>query len=338
VAVVSFQPGEIDGAQVFQLPSLSSRNRINIFLNLVKVRHLVKKIAPDILHAHYVTSYGLAGAVSGWRPFIVTAWGDDVLVSPEESLLYRMIVRWVLGRADLVTSMAEHMTKFMNKRLYSAPKRILTLPFGVDTEQFNRGCRLHKHGDAPAKVVSTRNLEDEYDVETYIRAIPLVLDKRPDARFLVAGDGGLRLSLEKLAIDLRIEKHTEFLGKIPYKEMPHLLGGADVFVTTSISDGNNISLNEAMACGVFPVASDIPANREWIEHGKNGLIFPVGDANGLAEAIVQALQEPEWRQSVVDKNWVIISQRGSWAKSMAKIEDYYRRLGSINWAEESEER
>ncbi|KPL15758.1 hypothetical protein AMJ74_00855 [candidate division WOR_3 bacterium SM1_77] len=326
VSIVSFQPGEIGGVEVFTLPPVFSRPRVDVVLNLGRIRRLVRRIAPDILHAHYVTSYGLAGAISGWRPFIATAWGDDVLVAPEESLLYRLMVRWALSRADLVTSMAEHMTAFMNRRHYSVPDKIVTLPFGVDTQQFCPSCRTRRHGELPARVISTRHLEDEYDVQTLIRAIPTVVDRCPGTQFVVVGDGGLRPFLENLAVDLGVRQYTEFLGKVPHEHVSHLLGRADVFVTTSTSDGNNISLNEAMACGAFPVATDIPANRAWIEHRKNGLLFSCRDSEQLADAIIEALWRPDWRQDVMDQNWEIVCTRASWSHSMVEMERHYFRL------------
>lgn len=326
VVVISFQFGEIEGIKVISLYPSNFVSRLNILRSLPRVRQIVREIHPDILHAHYVTSYGLAGALSGWHPFVATVWGDDVLISPEESLFYRLMVKWVLLKADLVTSMAEYMTMFMKKRGYSTPERILTLPFGIDTQQFHPGRRTRRHGEEPPIIISTRHLMPEYDVETLIRAIPLVLQECPETRFVIVGDGVLRPSLEKLAHQFGVRQNVEFLGKVAYEEMPQLLGGADIFVTTAVSDGNNISLNEAMACGTFPIVSDIQANREWIEQGRNGLIFPMGDVKRLAESIIQAIQRPQWWEVAAEKNWAIVSERGSWLKSMETIEDHYQRL------------
>src|SRR6266480_554774 len=270
VSVVSFQRGEIDGVSVFQLSSRSAQSRLGMHLNLNKVRRLVQEIDPDILHAHYVTSYGLAGALTGRRPLIVTAWGSDVLVMPEESWIYRQMVRFVLNRADLITSMAEHMTRHLIERRYAVAEKIITLPFGVDTDVFNPTQRSRRHSTDSPLVVSTRRLDHGLDVYLFIQAIPEVLKHYPNAQFVVTGDGTLRAQLEHLAADLGIKQDVEFRGDISHSEMTRLLGHADVFVSTSRSDGNNISLNEAMACGAFPVATDIPANRVWIENGKNG--------------------------------------------------------------------
>lgn len=326
VTVISFQPGVIDKIRVVQLGPITSRRRLDMLLHLGRIRALVREIAPDILHAHYATSYGLCGALAGRHPLVITAWGSDVLITPEASWVYRQMVRFALSRADLVTSMAEHMTRHLEERGYAAADKIVTLPFGVDTAVFNPSQRIRPHGDEPALVVSTRRLDTGLEVDTFIRAIPKVLNARPDTRFLVVGDGPLRPQLEQLAADLGVATCTEFRGHISQCRMPVLLGGADVFVSTAPSDGNNVSLNEAMACGAFPVVTDIPANRAWIAHGQNGLNFPPRDADQLAAAIIEALRRPEWRQGVMARNWAIVCAKASWSHSMAEMERYYGQL------------
>ena len=326
VTVISYSFGEIEGVRTICLSPAVHVSRLKIVQLLTKVRGLVQEIRPDILHAHYATSYGLAGALASRRPLIVTAWGSDVLIQPEESWIYRQMVRFVLSRADLITSMAQHMTRHLVEKGYAGAEKIITLPFGVDTEVFNLNQRTRLHGEDPSFVVSTRRLDPDYDVDIFIQAIPKVLSSYRHVRFIIVGDGSLRTQLEKLAGHLGVRDYVEFWGQIPHQEMPKLLGQADVFVTTSPSDGNNISLNEAMACGVFPIASDIPANQTWIEHRRNGLIFSCRDVDQLASAIIEALGRPEWRKVTMAMNWDIVSRQASWSQSMVEMEQHYVRL------------
>jgi glycosyltransferase involved in cell wall biosynthesis len=326
VTVVSFQPGSIDNIPVIQIPRHTAWRRFDILLGVGRVRQIVREINPDILHAHYVTSYGFAGALNWKHPYVATAWGTDVLIEPERSWVYRQIVRFALRRADLITSMAPHMTELLIRRVYAGPEKIITLPFGVDTDLFNLAQRTRFHGKESCLVVSTRRLDTGLDVDIFIRAIPMVIRSYPDMRFVITSDGPLRASFERLAKDLKIEDRVDFRGEISHQEMPILLGEADIFVSTSPSDGNNVSLNEATACGAFPIATDIPENRAWISPGKHGLLFPCKDADSLADAIVEALQKPEWRQSVMAENWDIVRTKASWSNSMAEMERHYRRL------------
>jgi glycosyltransferase involved in cell wall biosynthesis len=326
VTVISFHSGEIEGAEVIELPRIISDRRLNVLLNIFKVRRLVDDIRPDILHAHYVTSYGLVGALTGKHPYVATAWGTDVLIEPEKSWVYRQIVRFALRRADLITSMAPHMTAHLVTRRYAPADKIITLPFGVDTDIFNPNRRTRQHENQPAIVVSTRRPDYGMDVDTFVKAIPLVLKAFDNIRFIITGEGPLRQSMEQLAGELGVLDHIEFRGEISHREMPGLLGMADVFVSTSPSDGNNVSLNEAMACGAFPIATDIPANRTWIEPGKNGLLYLCREVDQLADRIIEALRRPDWRQAVMTGNWEIIRTRACWSHSMAEMESQYHRL------------
>ncbi len=328
VSVVSFEPGSIEGVEVFALSKILPFHRLNILWNLGKVRRMVWQIRPDVLHAHYVTSYGFAGALTGRHPYVVTAWGTDVLIMPEVSRMYRQMVRFTLRRADLVTSMADHMTQLLLHRGYVTAEQVVTLPFGVDTNHFNLDSRSKPHGERPLKVVSTRRLDAGMDVDTLVRAIPLVMASIIDKpiRFIFAGDGPRRREIEGVARNLKVVDVIEFRGEVSHQDMPVLLGQADVFVSTSPSDGNNISLNEAMACGAFPIAADIPANRAWIESGKNGFLYPCRDAEQLANRIIEALCSPDLRRAVMPENWKIISTRASWARSMEEMESQYNRL------------
>lgn len=326
VSVISFQSGDIECIDVFCLTNLERVPRALILRLLPKICSLCNLIKPDILHAHYATSYGLAGAVCNHHPFVVTAWGDDVLIDPERSWPYRVLVRWVMSRADLLTSMAGHMTELIVKRGYAERERILTLPFGVDTSLFNPEHRHSEVARSGMTVISTRHLAPEYDVETLIRAVPIILSKLPGTRFRIVGAGERRSYLEGLSATLGLAKSVDFLGALEHHVLAGMLGEADIFVSTSRSDGNNISLNEAMACGAFPVVSDIPANREWIVDGENGLFFPVGNATKLAEQVIIAAARPDLRCQAAEKNWRIIQERGSWEINMQRMEKAYKQL------------
>jgi glycosyltransferase involved in cell wall biosynthesis len=326
VAVISFQFGDIEGVRTISLSSAASLSYLSIVRLLPKVRRIVREINPDVLHAHYATSYGLAGVLAGRDPLIITAWGSDVLIMPEKSWIYRQMVRFSLSHANLITSMAEHMTRHLVEKGYATADKIITLPFGVDTEVFNLNKRTRVHGDKPSFVISTRRLYNGCDVDTYIRAIAKVLNSCMNVRFIIVGEGPIRKQLEQLAVSLGVIDSVEFRGQISHEAMPKLLGQCDVFVTTSPSDGNNISLNEAMACGTFPVATDIPANRAWIENHRNGLLFSCRDVDQLADAIIEALRRPEWRQASMAMNWEIVRTQASWSQSMAEMENHYFRL------------
>jgi glycosyltransferase involved in cell wall biosynthesis len=81
-----------------------------------------------------------------------------------------------------------------------------------------------------------------------------------------------------------------------------------------------------MACGLFPVVSDIPANREWIADGENGFLVPARDPEALARAIAEAWRNPELRALALRRNAQIVEARADWQRNMSVVDDLFRRL------------
>jgi glycosyltransferase involved in cell wall biosynthesis len=325
VTVVSLTDAGIPGVSVRSIgPDPNVRGRIAYLLCLPRLRRALRELKPDIVHAHYAGGYGLAAALAGHHPLVLTAWGSDVLILPQSSRLMRWLVKLALRRADLVTSMARHMTAVI-AGLGVAEDRLITLPFGVDTSIFHPRRRLPA-GNAAPLIVSTRHLEPLYNVGLLIEALPEIAAAFPTVKVILVGDGSERKRLQERARDLNIAQRVVFLGRKRPEEVAEYLSHADVFVSTSLSDGNNISLNEAMACGAFPVATDIPANREWIRHGDNGFLTDLHDPRMLAKLVVQALEQSSLRHTAAEANWNIIQQRGSWASAMSVMEAQYTKL------------
>lgn len=324
VHVISLSAGLIPNVSVHHVPPRGFGKAIGYLLALPAINRLVKEIRPDILHAHYATSYGLLGALTGYHPLVITAWGSDVLLEQQRSRLMRSAVQFALARADLVTSMANHMTRTIVD-LGILRDKVLTLPFGADTTIFHPGVRSQVR-EEDIDILCNRPCEPVYNVELLIRALPTVVKRHTKVRCALMGGGSLRPRLGALAAKLGVAPNITWIDRLPLPEVAHWLARAKVFVTPSLSDGNNISLNEAMACGCFPIASDIPANREWVVNGENGFLVPPDHPDELGRRIVEALGYEDLRQGVRERNWGIVQERGNWQKNVAAMEPHYRRL------------
>ena len=134
VHIASFRPYEISGVKVYVLPRFGL-GKLGYFFALWSLPKLCTALRPDVVHAHYVTSYGFLAALAGLRPLIVTAWGSDVLISPKKSIFLRYFARYAVMHAAVVTILAEHMNKSVVE-LGASPEKIVVTPFGVDTQLF----------------------------------------------------------------------------------------------------------------------------------------------------------------------------------------------------------
>jgi L-malate glycosyltransferase len=139
--------------------------------------------------------------------------------------------------------------------------------------------------------LSNRNLESLYDVGTTIRAFGLVQAELPEARLVLAGDGGERASLEALATSLGLQ-NVSFLGRVTQEEMPRLYDEADVYLNSPLIDNMPSSVIEAFAAGL-PVVSTAAGGIPYIaEHLRTALLVPPGDAGAMAACALQVVCEP----------------------------------------------
>jgi len=289
--------------------------------------YVVLKDQCDLIHVHWAIPTGLIGVWVGWllrKPVIVNIHGSDFRMATERSSLLTKIFLYVCHKADQVICVSELQAKEIQKMGVRANK-ILTFPMGVD-EAFLELGKNRKVGmdNRSFTVLSNRNLLPLYNVSLLIRAIPLVLKEEPNIKFVIAGDGQERENLEREAKNLNVSSFIKFLGSIPHEEMPHLLTQADIYVSTSLSDGTSVSLLEAMATGAFPIVTDISSNKEWIEDGLNGILFSVNDEKMLASKILNAIHDKELLERGRKWNRSVIKEKALWPVCIEKIKNIYQ--------------
>ncbi|MFQ5511943.1 MAG: glycosyltransferase [Candidatus Krumholzibacteriia bacterium] len=287
------------------------------------VRRLVRDFAPHLVNAHFLPNYGVIAALAGFSPWVLSTWGSDIMLLPERSAFHLLRTRRVIQSATFVTSDAEVMSRRLVE-LGADPGRIVTFPYGVDRSLFHPG-PAREEGDGP-RILSNRKLEAVYDVSTVVSAFERIRDRFEAARMTVAGEGSQAARLRAQAGASPHPESIEFIGNLPHTEMPGLLRKHDLYVSMAVSDTTSVSLLEAMACGLLPVVSDIPANREWIDPGRNGLLVPVGDAVALESAVAEAWSDTGLRAAARELNASVIERRADWFDNMAAVRELFERL------------
>jgi L-malate glycosyltransferase len=283
----------------------------------------------NLIHIHWAIPTGLIGVWVGVlirKPLVVTIHGSDLRMALEKSNFVRRLFMYVCKKADHVNCVSEVQKKEL-ERLGVPARKISTIPMGIDAAFLETGKnRGVESKNRPITILSNRNLLPIYNVSLLIRAIPIVLKDEPEAKFRIAGDGSERKTLEREAESLNINSSVEFLGRVPHEEMPNLLSQADIYVSTSLHDGTSVSLLEAMGSGVFPVVTDIPANREWITNGKNGFLVSVDEVQSLASNIVDAIRNQELVRKSREGNRLIVEQKALWPEYIKKVEYVYTNI------------
>jgi L-malate glycosyltransferase len=288
------------------------------FLRLRAARQTLSRIDPDLVHAHYLTSYGLLGLASGRRPFVATAHGSDLLISPRNPVL-RQIVRRVLQGAQLVTVPSEQMKAVVHE-LAGRDQHVEVFQYGVDTQRLaSLAATAHAARTSPARVrfASARDLLRIYRFDVILEALALLDTAELDWEYELFGAGPEGEKLQAQARQLGIESRVAFPGERPSEEVERGFARADVYLSTAESDGVSIALLEALALGPIPVLSNIPANRNWVEDGVNGMLTPI-DPQSVATAIRQALNLD--RDVVRAMNLSLVAERADLETNLSRLD------------------
>jgi glycosyltransferase involved in cell wall biosynthesis len=324
------------GVTLRRLPSWPLPMAIRYPLALPALVRELADFEPHLVDAHFVPSYGLLSALCGRRPRVVNAWGSDLLLGRDPLRVVR--ARFALAGADRVIVDAANLgARALALGVDAA--RLLVQPWGIELEHFayrgdGAARRAARAGWPPAwsaggaegpAVVSTRMLHPIYDVATLVRAWPRVRAAALGARLWIAGEGPERAALEALAARTDPGNSIRFLGRLAHTDLPRLLAGADVYVSTSRSDSTSLSLLEAMGAGAFPVVTDIEGNREWVGEDCAGL-FARGDDAALADRMVEALLDPRERVGARLRNRATVEMRGDWRRTVDRIAALHRAL------------
>jgi glycosyltransferase involved in cell wall biosynthesis len=208
-----------------------------------------------------------------------------------------------------------------------APSRYLVgvfAQFGIEAEAVSNTAPLERFAFRERRplrptLLSNRSLESHYNVSDTLRAFALIERRVPDARLIVAGDGGERARLQAMAAKLGI-KRVEFVGAAPPDRMPEIYDRADIFVNSSLVDNMPLSLIEAFACGLAVVSSNAGGIPHLVTEGETGLLSPCGDYEALAANVVRLLEDQRLAAELISRAHAACRQytwtatRGSWLK------------------------
>ena len=320
VHVISHINFKIEGAHVHYI----DYNIRNFLIKKSEVHNKIKNINPDILHAHQANTCGLYAVTMKGYKTVVSAWGSDILLAPEQSLIMKKIVQFVLKKADIITSDAE----FMSKRIIELggdKSKVYTFPMGIEDNLLGYK-RLINTDSNSLRIISNRKHEQIYNIDVLIKGYSMALKNNKDLFLTIAADGSEKSKLENLVNEYNIDNKVKFTGKYKMEELGDMLIDNDVFISIPSSDSTSVSLLESMCCGLFPVVSDLPGNREWIEHGKNGFVLENIEPKAVEEAILWCANNKETLKNASSYNAKLIEDKAIWKNNIKIVENIYDKL------------
>lgn len=289
-----------------------------------ELRQWIERLQPDLVHAMRIPYEGMIAALANPAcPLLISVWGNDLTLHVAANPFIRRLTRQTLTRAG-----ALHCDCFRDQRLalqwgFAPHKPSIVLPGagGVQRDLFYPKENIHRQ----PIVVNPRGLRAYVRNDTFFGAIPLVRRVMPEVRFVCPAMQG-EAEAERWVQREKVADAVELLPRLRRAEMAVLFQKAMVTVSITEHDGTPNTLLEAMACGSFPIAGDLESLREWITPGVNGDLVSPNDHQGLAAAILHALEDEQLRQKAQEINQELIDRRADYTKVMLQARAFYRSL------------
>jgi glycosyltransferase involved in cell wall biosynthesis len=265
----------------------------------LRLAQFLRRERVSLVHAHQYTPffYGITARLLAGSPAVMfTEHGRH---QPDYRRPKRVVAnRLLLTRRDRVVGVGEAVRRALVANEGIPRERIQVIYNGVDLHTFDRPLpdrdEVRKEiGVGPRDVVLLQVARLDYlkDHVTAVRTLERVVRERPEVKLVLVGEGPERGKIEQAVRERRLEGQVIFLGL--RNDVPRLLGAADLFLLTSVSEGIPVTLIEAMAAGLPVVSTNVGGVSEVVAEGQTGLLAPAGDDAALAEKVLYLAAQPE---------------------------------------------
>lgn len=303
VTVYSFETFDKTlGPRPFRIHSVPEWVRPNvlrwIYLIFLITRHCIS-IRPDFFYAFWGYPAGtltvFLGRIFG-RPSIVNLMGGETANVPEirygllGKRIPRSFVLWTCRKASKLVAVSPTQRFILED--YGIKRQIEVIPHGVDTRLFKP---IFRPLQLPLRILHVANINPVKDQQTLLQAFEIIRS-HVEAKLRLVGPDFLGGKVDEMVKASRFATDIEFVGFVPYNEIVTHYQWADMFMLTSLSEGQNGAITEAMACGLLPVSTAVGImDREF--GNSVGIVTDCRDSRGMAERVIELVSDrEEWEK------------------------------------------
>ncbi|AHC16480.1 glycosyltransferase [Salinispira pacifica] len=265
------------------------RGKLSYLAIAIKFLLVSLKVSPDIINAHYATSYGFISTLYRKNCVrIISVWGSDLLLFPHRSRLHLFLSRYILDSADAIFATSK-ILETSARNLCNKPVHIT--PFGINTRLFQR---VNVKNVTSKAIGTVKGLEDVYGIDRLIRVFAKWKKQyNGDLLLRIAGDGSKAVSLYDLCVELGIENSVEFVGRISQYEVPKFLSSLSIYFALSRSESFGVAVLEASACEVPVIVTEVGGLPEVVVDGTTGYIVPESELDQIPKIMNSILENPD---------------------------------------------
>jgi glycosyltransferase involved in cell wall biosynthesis len=305
--------------------TLNTSNKISYLKHVKSLKKAIKLFKPDIVHAHYATSYGLIGALSGFHPFVISAWGTDVMKFPQKNFINEFILKYNLNTADAICA-TSHTIKDYLKPITS--KKVTVIPFGIDTNVFIKKVVKSVFSSESFVFGSIKSLEEIYNIDVLIRAFAILKSKYSSKpiKLLIIGEGSQKEYLKNLCQELNVLDDVIFTGRIAFSEVSLYFNMLDVLVNISDYESFGVSVIEAMACEKPVIATDTGGLKEIIENDNFGSLVEIKNIEQTVFEMEKYFLNIDLKNKIGKAAREKVIQKYNWKDNVWQMIEVYKEL------------
>lgn len=303
----------------------SDSGKLSYLRHVKTLKKAIRQFKPDILHAHYATSYGLIGALSGFHPFVISAWGTDVMKFPQKNMINKWILKYNLRKADAICA-TSHTIKAYLKPVTDKPVHVI--PFGVDVEVFKKKEVNSLFAKGTFVFGSIKPLEELYNTAVLISAFARLKQKYPEKllKLLIIGEGSQMEELKNHADGLVVSKDVVFTGRIPFSEVSVYFNMLDVLVNISDYESFGVAVIEAMACEKAVIVTNTGGLKEVVENSTFGSLVAVKNVEETFREMEKYVNDPLLTREVGLNGRKKVLEKYNWINNIREMISVYNTL------------
>jgi glycosyltransferase involved in cell wall biosynthesis len=265
------------------------------------IASIIRRERPDVVHVFTDTPsgiYGRMGALLAGHRCVIIGERRHPSVDPGWYTWIKQI--WLNRHVQALVANARSTVEALANSI--DPAKLHYVPNGLELDRFKHNPSFQRSEILPADwhdniiIGTVGSLLPKKDPETFVTVARQVIDRCPDARFVHTGIGPLRESSEALCDEWGISDRVLFLGE--RLDIPRILQSLDVFLMTSLNEGMPNAAMEAMAAGIPCVLTDTGDCRELVQEAQTGYVLPIGDVDGLTQAVLRLAEDPVLRRTI----------------------------------------
>lgn len=297
--------------------AIESKNIIMFYTKLFfKVHFLYRKLKPNYVFSQYVSTYGIVAGLLTRTKHIPLVIGSDYYFDTK-IWIRRVFIKYILKKSYKIITVSDNLKEGLMSLGINQDK-IIIIPYTPVKEEFNENkvFNMKQISIETTKIMqnkkfifaTTRSLKPVYNNIQILQAINLIKSHLIGGLFIITGDGPSYGELTEFVTQNELGELVYFPGRVPEAEKRYILTNSQFFISASISDGFPVSVQESLVYKLYPILSDIEANRAIFRKMKNkrdnitAKFFELHDDAELSQKILESLEMQNVSQ-ILDENY-----------------------------------